>query len=138
MKYALTEKEISHLIHYWTKNAEEDLITADSLFKAQRYHHCLFFSHLFLEKLLKAIIIKRKRSHALPIHNLLKLAHDSHISVDKKLELQLATINEFNIRARYNDYKFEFYKKASQKYANLWFNRCKEIYLWLKKELQKI
>ncbi len=135
MNTSLNQKEIGDLLNYWTKNAEEDLKTAESLFKDQRYHHCLFFCHLFIEKLLKALITKNSKRHALPIHNLLKLAQDATISVNEALKKDLATINEFNIRARYNDYKFEFYKRATKKYTSFWFNKCKEMYLWLKKEL---
>jgi len=131
----LTLEEIAKLLNYWTRNAEEDLKTAQSLFENKRYHHCLFFCHLFLEKLLKATVTKNTQQHALPIHNLLKLAYDAKINLTKELKEDLSVINEFNLRARYNDYKFQFYKKATKEYTTKWFQKCKEIYLWLKKEL---
>lgn len=137
MTEKLTKEEITRLLNYWTKSAKEDLKTAESLFESKRYHHCLFFCHLFLEKLLKALVIKNTRWHSLPIHNLLKLAEDAKISLNQELRNDLATIKEFNIKARYNDYKLQFYKRATKEYTNRWFKRCKEICVWLKKELEK-
>lgn len=137
MKRKLGENEIKQLLNYWTKNAEEDFKTAESLYKEKRYHHCLFFCHLFLEKMFKALVTKNTTWHPLPIHNLLKLANDSQTILSDNLKKELATINEFNLRARYNDYKFEFYKKATHDYTTNWFNKCKQIYLWLKGGLTK-
>jgi len=135
MKNKFTKKEAEELLHYWIKNSEEDFKTAKSLFEAKRYHHCLFFCHLFLEKILKALVVENTNWHPIPIHNLLKLARDSKINLEEGLKKELSTINEFNLRARYNDYKFQFYKKANEEYTNFWFKRCQEIYLWLKKKL---
>ena len=135
MKNKFTKKETDELLRYWIKNSEEDSKTAKSLFDTQRYHHCLFFCHLYLEKMLKALVVKKTNWHALFIHNLLKLAQDAKINLDENTKKDLSTINEFNLRARYNDYKFKFYKKADKKYTGLWFNKCQEIYIWLKKLL---
>ena len=57
--------------------------------------------------------------------------------MDQQLKKDLITINEFNIRARYNDYKLQFYQKATREYTTKWFNKSKKIYKWLKKELKK-
>lgn len=137
MTIMLNQEETKRLENYWLKGAEEDLKTAKALFESKRYHHCLFFCHLFLEKMLKALVIKTTRRHCLPIHNLLKLAHDAKISLSQDIKQDLATINEFNIRARYNDYKFKFYKRATYEYTIEWFNKCKTIYLWLRRQLKK-
>ena len=113
MSNSFTKKEADELLHYWIKNSEEDFITAESMLKTKRYVHCLFFCHQFLEKLLKARVVKNTNWHPLLIHNLLKLAQDAKINLSESTKKDLSTINEFNLRARYNDYKFEFYKKAN-------------------------
>ena len=41
-------------IDYWVRTATEDWITVEALFTTRRYMHCLFWSHLTLEKLAKA------------------------------------------------------------------------------------
>lgn len=126
---------LKEAIHYWLKSAEEDLKTAESLFNAKRYAHCLFFCHLFIEKTLKALIVKNTKEAPLPIHNLPRLAKDASISFSKEQISLLDEINEFNVRARYNDVRFRFYKKATMEFTQKYFKKSKEIHSWLKKEV---
>jgi HEPN domain-containing protein len=137
MRDKLSDDEKNSVIDYWIESAEEDLKTARSLFESSRYHHCLFFCHLFIEKILKSLVVKRTSRHSLPIHNLLKLAEEAEVDLSEKLREDLAIVNEFNIRARYNDYKREFYKKATPDYTKKWFERCREIYQWLNGKLDE-
>ena len=46
---------IQGLVNYWLKTAEHDYDTMIGLFKIRRYSDCLFFGHIILEKVLKAI-----------------------------------------------------------------------------------
>lgn len=123
------------LIDYWVKSSEEDLKTAESLFSSRRYHHCLFFCHLFIEKIIKALVVKSTHKPAPYGHKLTKLAHLTGIAfTDGQLDL-LDDLTAFNIEARYNDYKFQFYKKATRKYTQDYFLKAKELYLWLRKKV---
>jgi len=67
----VTNKEI---VDYWIKSAAEDLITAESLFKSRRYLPCLFYCHLFVEKIIKALIVKKTRNNPPYGHKLVRLA----------------------------------------------------------------
>jgi len=125
--------DVRKAVNYWLTSAEDDLDAAEKLFQAKKYHHCLFFCHLLIEKTLKAVIIKKTGQHALPIHNLVKLASDAGLKISEKRKSELREISEFNIRARYNDFKRRFYKKATKEFAKEWLQKTKEIYLWLKK-----
>lgn len=126
---------IDKIIAYWIKSSEEDLKTAENLFKSKRYSHCLFFCHLFVEKTLKALVTKKENKPAPYGHNLLRFAELSHLKFSESQLDLLAEITTFNIEARYNDYKFQFYKKATKEYTQKYFKRTKEIYLWIKKQL---
>jgi HEPN domain-containing protein len=67
----MTKKE--H-IEYWLNRAKEDIETMNYLFKGKRYVHALFFGHLYLEKICKAVWVKNnKENHPPKIHNLLRL-----------------------------------------------------------------
>ena len=123
------------MINYWIEGAEDDLKTAKSLFVSKRYHHCLFFCHLFIEKILKALVVKKTKQQAPYGHNLLRLAELTGIKFsEEKLDL-LAEITSFNIEARYNDCRRRFHKKATRIYTQGYFEKAKEIYLWLKEKL---
>lgn len=42
---------------------------------------------------------------------------------------------DFKIRARYDDYKSEFYKLCTKEFTKEWVKKIKGIRLWLKKML---
>lgn len=43
----------------------------------------------------------------------------------------LDTISTFNIRARYDDYKAEFYKLCTKEFTSEWVNKIKGFRQWL-------
>lgn len=129
-------KEINNLIKYWQKTAEHDHKTMMSLFNSKRYSDSLFYGHLALEKILKALVIKETKDHAKPIHNLVVLSKDANLLLDK-VDLEfLAEMNKFNIRARYPDYKLSFYKLCTLRYTEPRIKKVKALYKKLCQKLQ--
>ncbi len=112
----------------WKESAADALDTAEKLFDNKKYHHSLFFLHLAIEKLLKALHQKKKNEPAPPLHNLSRLAKLSNINLDLESEKQLREISSFNVSARYDDYKFSFHKKATRDYASRWLVIGKSLY----------
>lgn len=121
-------------VQFWLKSAADDLDTAEKLIDAKKYHHGLFFCHLALEKLLKGLVYKNTKLHALPIHNLVHLAKQARLSLSEIQTNDFKEITSWNIQARYDSYKFEFYKKATKEYTDEWFTKAKEIYIWLQNQ----
>lgn len=121
-------------INYWIRSANRDRKTAKDLFKSGHYSWSLFVWQLVLERLLKAHIVKRNKQ-VLPIHNLVKLAELAEIDLNKDLIKELTEITSFNLEARYDDYREQFYKKATKKFAKDWSEASERIYQWLKKQL---
>ena len=125
-------------IKYWLESSQKDFQVAQNLFSLKHYPQCLFFCHLSIEKLLKAIVIKVNRKHPPYIHDLRKLAKLANLDLSPKHEQILDTIFSFNIAGRYADAKFKFYKKYNKKgYTQKYLKITKELLLWLKKEFQK-
>jgi len=123
------------LIDYWINSAEDDIKTVEALWESRRYHHCLFFCHLVVEKALKALVVKHTGEQALPIHDLLLLARYAGLELPPQRRDELSEINAFNVRARYDDYKLAFYKKATRDYTQKWYPRSMEVFRWLKEQL---
>lgn len=124
------------IIEYWKYHASYDIETAESLFKSGKYPYCLFFSHLALEKILKALVVQTAGQHAPYTHDLVRLAKLTKIALAEKQLDQLAVINEFNIEARYPEWQKEFYKKATKKYAEKHLKVSKNLYSWLEKKFR--
>jgi AbiV family abortive infection protein len=121
------------IIEYWSAASKQDFETAEILFENKKYHHALFFCHLSIEKNLKATIVKTTRKAPPLLHDLVRLAEKTGIKLSAKQKIELAEISVFNIEARYDDYKFSFYKKANKKFTLKYINKTKKILKWLNK-----
>jgi len=128
-------KKKKELISYWEKLSKMDFETAFDLFKAKRYPHCLFFTHLSMEKILKALYIKTNEKHAPITHNLLFLAKGARLQLSDSQVEQFAEINTFNIEARYPDEKFKFYKKCTFEFTKKYIQLVEETLSWLRQKL---
>ncbi|MGB2762760.1 MAG: HEPN domain-containing protein [Minisyncoccales bacterium] len=126
---------IKKVINYWIKSSEYDFETAKFLFRGKRYSECLFFCHLMIEKTLKALAVKTIKTHAPYTHQLVDLAKIAKIDLGEEQIDYLTEITEFNIAARYDAYKFDFYKRCTKSYTEKYFKISKNLYLWLKKQL---
>lgn len=120
-------------IAYWLESAAHDLDAAESLFQSEKYDWSLFIGHLVLEKMLKALYVKTNTDDVPPkIHNLLRLAELSTLTLTAEQQEFFDDVNQFNIATRYSDYKEAFYKCCTREYTELYFIRIKEDYAWLK------
>ncbi|KKQ25975.1 MAG: hypothetical protein US40_C0004G0010 [Candidatus Roizmanbacteria bacterium GW2011_GWC2_37_13] len=115
------------LVKNWLFNANKDAKTAKDLFKSKHYDWCLFVWHLAIEKALKAKILSLNKP-IIYVHDLKRLTKETDIIFDQEQTASLNEITSFNIEARYDDYKLNFYKKANKDYAKKWVTICESIY----------
>ncbi len=128
---------IEKVIKYWIESSEQNFETAEFLFKGKRYSDSLFFCHLMIEKILKALVVKETKTHAPYIHELDTLAQKAVLKLSREQMKQLEIINTFNIRTRYDIAKQQFYKQCTKNYTTKYFDIAKELYLWLQKQFPK-
>ena len=62
----MNQKEI---IDFWASEAEESLHVAKHLFEKQDYSYALFFGHLAVEKIIKAVLVKNTNQQVPRSHN---------------------------------------------------------------------
>jgi HEPN domain-containing protein len=116
-------------IKYWIDTSEADLISMESVFIAGRYDWSLFIGHLSLEKILKALWVKNNDSAIPPkTHNLKKIADEAKYPATEDEALLFLEINDFNLEARYPDYKFDFHKKCTKEFAENYITKIKELH----------
>lgn len=102
------DKQIAH----WRKGAAEDWLVAQELVVRDKIRHGLFFAHLALEKTLKAHVCRETGEMAPPIHNLVRLAERSGVSLSDAYIDLLAEVNEFNIEGRYPEMQLPALSRA--------------------------
>lgn len=126
---------IDEQIKYWIEIAENDVPVMDSLFEKSHYVWSLYIGHLIIEKILKAYYVYKNKETPPKTHNLIFLARKSDLSMTEEIEDFLYEVNDFNIEARYPEYKTEFYKKCDKEFAEFNIKKIKESYLWIKSQL---
>lgn len=115
-------------IEYWLKSSQDDFDTAKKLFGLKKYNHALFFLHLSLEKIIKAVYLFKKDEAPPLIHDLVLLSEKAEILITNEEKEKFAEISTFNIAARYDDYKLKFYKKATEEYSDLWIKNGEKLF----------
>lgn len=124
-------------MNFWIKSSDRDYESMKKNYEVEQYTWALFIGHLTLEKLLKAIYAKLNADNPYPpkIHNLNILAERCNIKLDDKKAKILMICNSFNISARYEDYRNEFYEKCTKDYASEQIKNIEEVRAWLKEML---
>jgi len=128
----IQEFDVNRVKTYWLTEAEEALRVADHLVEKADYSYALFFGHLAIEKMLKALYVVRVQQHAPPIHNLVRLARGAGLELDETRIDTLITITAFNIEARYPDVKRTFRQKCTPEYTVGQMALIKELFAWLR------
>ena len=123
--------DIEKQIDYWRQGSAEDWEVAVKLVKDGKSRHGLFFAHLALEKILKAIICSR--THGVPpkIHNLIRRSELAGLKLSDQQADVLADMNQFNLEGRYP----EFYRlRVSLEEAKEFLTRSEEVLAWLTRQ----
>ena len=124
--------DVNQIKDYWLTEAEEALHVAEHLIEKADYSYALFFGHVAVEKLLKAIYVVRHDKHAPPIHNLLRLSNITGLELDEGKTESLIKITAFNIEARYPDVRRAFRKRCTAEFTGHQMEMVKEVFQWLK------
>lgn len=123
-----------NLMEYWLNSSEEDYNVMKYLYSGKKNSYCLFFGHLVIEKLLKGLYAKNNEENPYTIksHNLLALAEKCNLDLTDEQVEKLQIITQFNISARYDDYKESFNRKCTDEYTSEQIKNIEEVRTWLK------
>ena len=128
--------DIVKVVAYWVTLADSKWKTAIALLEKERFADCLFFCHLTIECLLKAMVANNTGEQAKPIHNLVRLAEIAGIQISPEHKELLEEITEFNMEARYPEEKFAFFKKATNEFTRQYVSKTEQLIVWLKNLLE--
>ena len=122
-------------VAYWIKSADIDWQVAGHLFEKKDYPYALFLGHLTVEKLLKALFVRKFDEPPPFTHRLPYLAEKAGLRLSQeRLEL-LEIITDFNLEARYPDEKFSFHRRCSKEFAKKYMDKIEEIREWLQQQI---
>ncbi len=123
-----------NLMEYWQNSSDEDYNVMNVLYSNKKNSYSLFFGHLVIEKLLKGLYAKNNKENPYTIksHNLLALAEKCNLELTDEQVEKLQIITQFNISARYDDYKETFNQKCTDDYTSEQIKNIEEVRTWLK------
>lgn len=124
----MTKEEIKAQARYWLLSAEHDYETMIGLFKIKRYSDTLFYGHIVLEKILKALAVAENKELPPMVHDLTILAESAKIKIGSEDKTILTSVNHFNIRSRYPDLRLKFYKICDYGYTVGYLHKIISLY----------
>ena len=124
------------IIEFWITSSDDNYKSMLNMWKAGEYMWALFIGHLVIEKLLKAYYLKISGGDVPRTRDLLKLAVTAGMEINETMKDNLQYITLFNIETRYEEYKREFHKKCTRKFAHDSITKIKGIKKWLKEKLK--
>jgi len=127
--------DIDKILRHWIETSDNDFNTMLALYDSKSFVWALFLGHISVEKLLKALYVKKFKEHAPFTHNLYRLCELIGIKVTDEYSDWLDEITSFNLNARYDDYKKEFYKLCTPDYTKRWIDKIKILRKWIKEML---
>ena len=114
-------------VAYWVDTAEDDWGAVDAMFIADYYQHCLFWAHLVLEKLAKALWVKTHQENIPPkVHNITWLLEESNIDLGEEMMKFLEDFNKFQLAGRYPDYTNKIQKMCTKEFTSEKIEKVKE------------
>ena len=124
--------DIAKQIVFWKDSAKEDWAVARQLVENGHIRHGLFFAHLTLEKILKALICKHSKDLAPRLHNLSRLSEMTGIALETEYVDILAEMNAFHIEGRYPE---SLTTPPMKEEALIYITRTEKVYQWLTNQL---
>ena len=119
----------------WLNSAEDDLETAEVLFKQEIFYACAFYCQQSSEKALKALFI-HKFKKGTQLHNLIGLAKE--LGVPQEILSSTKRLNPHYVQTRYPDVANAIPKDAyDDEIAQELIEEAKKVFEWAEKQTEK-
>ena len=124
-------------INFWIEQANDDWSAGDILFKGKKYLQTLFFAHLVIEKVCKALWIKHNNENVPPrTHNLIYLLSSTPIDISDDRSEFMLSLNRFQLEGRYPDYLTKMHDICNEQFTISMLETTNDLRLWLLEKLQ--
>lgn len=117
--------------------ADDDWTAVDTLFKGRNYLQPLFFAHLVIEKICKALWIKHNDGNVPPrTHNLIHLLSTTPIKLDDDKSEFMLNLNRFQLEGRYPDYLTKMHNICNESFMTDMIDKTNKLRIWLQEKVQ--
>ena len=120
--------DVDRQVAQWRQGADEDWYVGARLVEDGSSRHGLFFAHLALEKMLKALVCRHTQDVPPRIHNLVRLSQLAGLEPRSEQMDLLAEMNQFNLQGRYPE---SFAPVPGPEEAARYLARAQAVMTWL-------
>jgi len=123
-------------IAYWQRQAVDDWETVDVLYKGRKQLQSLFWLHLSIEKLCKALWVSKNEGNVPPrTHNLNRLLAEINVDTPDDYAVLLTELNRFQLEGRYPDYVSDIRRTVTNALVEEYIERVNPLKAWLISQL---
>ncbi len=115
----------------WAERAIYDLDTARAMLESKRYLYVLFCCQQAVEKMLKAIIVKRSQELPPRLHQLVRLAERAQVPLNEEQADFLRELSTHYIQSRYPEEIEDISSQLSVQQARQVVKQTEEMVRWL-------
>lgn len=119
-------------IAYWKDSAEDDIETAGILIDKGKFVHGLFFCHLSIEKIVKALVVKKTREIPPKSHDIFYLAKKANAEIPEDMLIISQILMKYQLEGRYPE---SFPSKPESDAVKKYFVETQKLLEWFKKKL---
>lgn len=123
---------IEKQIEYWKSGADSDLETAEILIQNNKFVQGLFFCHLCIEKITKAILVKETNQIPPKSHDIFYLANKAQIKLPENKQRIVQILMKYQLEGRYPEY---YPKPPSLELTMNYLKETQNLLKWLKMKL---
>lgn len=123
---------IEKQIEYWKSGADNDLDTAEILIQNKKFVQGLFFCHLCIEKITKALVVKATLQIPPKSHDIFYLADKASINLPEEMQLIIQILMKYQLEGRYPEY---YPTTPSPDSTIKYYKDTKNLLKWLKTKL---
>jgi HEPN domain-containing protein len=106
-----------HVAH-WMNAADQNWQEVGGMFNAGTYVPCLFWAHLTIEKLAKALWVQDNAGNTPPFtHNIARLLADTTLVLTPAQATFVQQLNTFQLEGRYESYTANLRQQATQAFT---------------------
>jgi len=116
-------------IAYWKESADDDIETAEILIEKGKFVHGLFFCHLSIEKIIKALVVKETEEIPPRSHDVFYLVKKANITIPEDKQIISQILMKYQLEGRYPEY---FPSKPQPDSAKKYLLETQKLLRWFK------
>lgn len=117
----------------WLEQVDEDILTAEALYKSRRWLYIGFLCHQAVEKLIKAYWFAMRDDEPIYLHNHFRLLEGCGLKSELNEELRrfIEIMAPMYIAGRYPEYKNQVARMLNEKGSAYIIEKTKEFKIWI-------